>query len=56
MNNIMKLNELIYAGAKLVYEKKIDVLYKHEQQLKTWMGNSTRNADKKSMTKKNDKT
>ena len=32
-------NELIYAGTKIVCEK-IGVKKKHEQKLKTWMGNS----------------
>ena len=39
--NIPELNELIYAGAKLACEKKGVPLKKHEQKLKTYMGNST---------------
>ena len=58
MKNITDFNELIYAGAKLVCEK-IGVSLKkkkHEQQIKTWMGNSTGNSDKKfTTTSKNDK-
>ena len=53
---ITELNELIYAGAKLVCEKIGFSQKKHKQKLKTWMGNSTRNAEKKSSTCKNDKT
>ena len=44
-NNINELNELIYAGAKLVCEKNWDPLKKHEEIVKTGMGNSTGNAN-----------
>ena len=43
-NNITELNELIYAGAKLVCEK-IEIPQKsHEETVKTGMGNSIENA------------
>ena len=46
-NNITELNELLYAGAKLVCEK-IGIPTKSTQKkIKTRMGISTRNADKK---------
>ena len=35
-NNITELNELIYAGSKLICEK-LDTLKKHEEKIKTWM-------------------
>ena len=44
---ITELNELIYAGAKLVCEKNRGSLKEHEQKINTCMGNSTGNADKK---------
>ena len=53
----MDLNKEIYAGVNLVCDKIGLPPQKHEQKLKTWMGNSTGNADKKSTTtSKNDKT
>ena len=56
-NNITELNELIYAGAKLVWRENWDTLKKHERKIKTMMGISTINSDKKSTkTGKNDKT
>ena len=47
--HITELNELIYVGAKLVKKKKWEPLKKNEEKIKTTMGNSTGNADKKSM-------
>ena len=44
-NNITELNELIYAGAKLLCKKIGIALKKHEEKIKTGMANSTRNAD-----------
>ena len=56
-NNITEVNELIYAGAKLVCEKIGIPPKKHEQKVKTKMGNSTGNANKKpTKTGQNDKT
>ena len=50
------LNELIYAGANLVYEKIRYYTKELEQKPKTSLRNSTGNADKKSTTtSKNDK-
>ena len=46
-NNITELNDLIYAGTKLVCEKMVS-FKKHEQTVKTRMGSSTGNPDKKS--------
>ena len=46
-NNITKLNELIYAGAKLVCEKIGIPLKSTKEKSKTRMGISTRNSDKK---------
>ena len=43
--NIAELNELIYARAKLVCEKKLVSPKEHEQKLKSWRGNSTGNAN-----------
>ena len=57
-NNITELNELIYAGAKLVCEK-IGIPSKStkKKKIKTMMEISTRNSDKKSTKNdKNDKT
>ena len=56
-NNITDLNELIYAGVKLVCEK-VGIPSKcMKKKIKTRMGNSTGNADKKSTkTSQNDKT
>ena len=55
--NITELNELNYAGAKLVFEKIEVPLKSSNKKIKTWMGNSTGNADKKAMkTGQNDKT
>ena len=52
---ITELNELIYAGVKL--EKNRGSHIKTLTQLKTWIGNSTGNEDKKYTTiSKNDKT
>ena len=45
---ITKLDELIYARAKLVCEKIGIPLKKHEEKIKTSMGISTGSADKKS--------
>ena len=54
--NIMELNELIYNGVELVCVKTGFPL-KSTKKIKTWMGNSTVNADKKSTkTDQNDKT
>ena len=63
--NITELNELMYAGAKLDSEKIGASLKAHthththkkkKKKIKTWMGNSTGNANKKSTkTGKNDK-
>ena len=56
MHSITKLDELIYAGAKLVFEK-IEIPSKSTKKIKTRLGISTRNSDKKSTkTGKNDKT
>ena len=56
-NNIKELNELIYAGTKLVCEKKMRLPKKHEQKLKIWLENSTGNVDKKFTTaSKNNQT
>ena len=56
-NDITDLNELIYAGAKLILEKIGIPLKKHEETGKIGMGNSIGNADKKSTkTGQNDKT
>ena len=50
-NNITELNELIYAGAKLVCGK-IGIPSKStKKKVKTRMGNSTGNADKKNLRK-----
>ena len=46
--NITELNELIYAGARLAFEKIGVALKSTKEKIKTWMGNSTGNADKKS--------
>ena len=46
-NNITDLNELIYAGAKLVCENIEIPSKKHESKVKTRMGSSTRNSDRK---------
>ena len=46
-NNITELNDLIYAEAKLVWEK-WGLLKKHEQTVETRMGSSIGNPDKKS--------
>ena len=56
-NNITELNELIYAGAKLVCEK-IGIPSKSTKEKSTRTGNSTGNADKKKPLKtgQNDKT
>ena len=55
--NITKLDELIYAGAKLVCEKIRVPLKSTNKQIKTWMENSTGNPDKKATKMaKNDKT
>ena len=52
----MELKEIINAGAKFLWENWCSP-NEQEQKLKTWMGNSTGNTDKKSMkTSKNDKT
>ena len=51
-NNTTELNELIYAGAKLVLWENWDPLKKHEETVKTGMGNSTGNANKKKKTTK----
>ena len=52
-DKITKLNELIYAGAKLVCEK----IQKARKKIKNRMGNSTGNADEKcTKTGPNDKT
>ena len=45
--NITELNELIYAVTKLVCDKTGVPLKTHEEKIKTWVGNSTGNADKK---------
>ena len=50
-NNITEVNELIYAGAKLVCENIGIPSKKHEETVKTGMGNSTGNANKKKTTK-----
>ena len=39
MNNITELNELIYAGAKLVCTKNRSPSKEHELKLKIWMEN-----------------
>ena len=59
-NNITELNELIYAGAKLVCEK-IGIppknTKKYERKVKARMGISTRNSDRKpTKTTESDKT
>ena len=47
VNNIIEFNELIYTGAKLVCEK-IGIPSKStKKKIKTRMGNSTGNAEKK---------
>ena len=51
MNNITKLNELIYAGAKLVCEK-IWIPSKSTKKVKTGVGNLTGNTKKKKKKKK----
>ena len=45
-NNITELNELIYAGTKLVCKKIGIPTKKHEEKVTTRMGNSTANANK----------
>ena len=57
-NNITELNELIYAGAKLICEKIGIPLKSTKKKMKTKTGNSTGNADKKKTTKtgQDDKT
>ena len=56
MNNETQLNELIYSGAKLFWEK-IGISSKSTKKVKTWMRNSTGNADKDpTKTGQNDKT
>ena len=56
-NNITELNELIYAGAKSVGEKIRFPSKRKKKKIKTWMRNTTGNADKKSTkTGQNDKT
>ena len=45
-NNITELNELFYIAAKLVCKKIGTPLKKHEENIKTRMGNSTGNTDK----------
>ena len=53
----VQLNELIYAGVKLVCDKNWCFPKEHEQKLKTYMGNSTEKTNKKSMTtSENDNT
>ena len=55
-SNNMDLNELIYAGAKLV-SKKSGSLKEHNQKFKTWMGNQTVNTNREfSTTNENAKT
>ena len=55
-NNITELNELIYAGAKLVREKIGIPFKKHEEKVKTGVGNSTGNTNEKTTkTSQNDK-
>ena len=48
-NNITELNELFYAGMKLFYKKNRCSLKEHGKKHKTWMGNWSGNAEKKSM-------
>ena len=56
-NDITELNDLIYAGVKLVYEKIGVPTKKYEETVKTRMGSSTGNPDKKSTkTSQNGKT
>ena len=50
-NNITELNELIYAGAKLVSEKIGSPSKSTKKKIKTRMGNSTENTDKKNLRK-----
>ena len=45
MKNIMELKEVIYAGVKLVSKKKWGFPKKHEQKLKTLIGNFTRSVE-----------
>ena len=55
-NNVAELNGLIYAGAKLACEK-IGMPQKARRKIKTRVGNSTGNTDKKSTkTDRNDIT
>ena len=45
MNNITELNELIYAGAKLVCDKNRCLLKTTNENSQTWIGNLTENAN-----------
>ena len=53
----MEVNVLIYAGSELVGKINRGSFKEHEQKIKSWMGNSTGNTDKRSTASgKNDKT
>ena len=53
--NITKLDDFIYAGAKLISEK-IRIPLKALTETQTWWGNLTGNAVKSKTTSENDKT